>query len=269
MRDGLSLAAFRLTPVAVVKPPVKPKPSVTVKIGTANIQNFNPDLTDAQVRADVKKMGRITELLLMQEIGEKADVVAIDQTLKALDASWFATRSGGTGARSNVTAWKQSHPLASADSVEVVKIGPGIPGAFAPDQYLTIKKFTVKGLPLIEVHNIHYIQGAFSKPGQPGDADGTRIRTWNTNFANHKKYVLEAHNAGHIVIFGGDWNRQLEDIPKFHAAQQWAVGTLKGIDGIAVLVPPSIAVVLDKTAYVTPLNSDHDGKSRAVTFRVK
>jgi hypothetical protein len=274
MKDSMSVAKMRLTPLAVTKPPAtKPpvavSPILTLAISTANIQNFNPDLTRVQVRADVAKVGKISQLILFQEIGEPTDVTDLETTLEKLDKSWFATKSGGTGARSNVIAWKQSFPLVAKGGVHVVKIGNGIPNAYTPDQYLTIKEFSFPGFPTIEVHCLHYIQGAFSKPGQPGDADGTRIRTWNANYAAHKRLVLEAQRKGHVVIYGGDWNRPLKDIPKMHPLQQWIVEGPNGIDGVACIVPATITLAKAGTTKATSLNSDHNAKTRTVVFRVK
>jgi GH25 family lysozyme M1 (1,4-beta-N-acetylmuramidase) len=255
------------------KAPAKPKPkpapepttSLTLKVGTANIQNF-PDLTDRQVRQDVAKIKRAgVDLVLFQEIGERSDFLAIVDTLgPGYGVTDTASKPGGYRGN-NVIAWQRHSPLVSDGKEAFLKmIGPGMgPRTHTPSQWMVRKTFK-SSIGVIDAYDIHFIQGAYSKPGQPGDADGRRKAAWQENWNELRKAVLESVRAGHIAIFGGDWNRRKEDIRPFARGQHWIVTGGKGGDGhknidhVGILLPPGVKLQKPGVTISVALNFDHD-----------
>lgn len=235
---------------------------------TANIKNF-PDMTPAQVESDMKKVAKEKpDLILWQEIGEREDFETIfkvfgNDVFGTTDKYGFKGYAGG-----NLISWRRD-VLPKVGSSSAFKAGPGIEGdKHTGSQWVRTMSFKPKGLPQIDVFCIHFIQGAFSKPGQVGDNDGRRIAAWNEDYQNTKAAALASIRAGHIAIVGGDWNRFGRDIPKMHSSQQWLVGGDKRIDGVLAIFPPSWEASVG-TTYDVALNSDHDARFASVQFLKK
>jgi hypothetical protein len=236
-------------------------------ISTANIQNF-PDMTPKQVREDVTAVKKINpDLSLWQEIGQDRD---FDELIRVFGNGpfGFSNRYQGKIRRTgNVIGWRRSM-FDSLGPTEITKIGSGLgAGTNTGNQWLVKKSFKVAGLPQVDAYCLHYIQGAYSKPGQVGDADGRRKAIWKSDYDNTRKAVLASVNAGHIAIVGGDWNRHCSDIPAMHSDMKWVIGG-KRIDGIAVVCPKGWEFTAGKSADIK-LNSDHNARYVKVDFKMK
>lgn len=252
--------------------PAKAK-SVTVRIGTANIQNFGAklsdgtDMLDSDVRKDVATTAEHVDLAGYQEIAEAADHKALIEVL---------------GKDFSVTAVTTETPIAARQSLlkpvgapKVTKISdklvrpPGQPGPaiHSPARYMTEQRYTwtfPTDLPDVVVLNNHYIQSAFNPA--PGALKAARVERWNIGHKVHGARALELRKQGFIVVGTADWNRQGKDVPKFATDQIWVVGGDRGIDAAYVLAPRGVTVKTAGAFKAFPLNSDHDLKVNTVTF---
>ena len=228
---------------------------LALRVGSANIQNL-PDMPDFEVRSDVKKASDYADLLLWQEIGEKADLKAIIETLGS--DTWGTS---GTG-KETVVSWKRDRFTAvGKSSSTLLSAGLG-PGKNSPPRWLTkvVLDTGIEGAPLIEAHSIHYIQGAWVRKNVP--EKGLRKQLWTAAWMKHREHVLRARELGRIVVFGGDWNRSGHDVAPFHESQRRLTpvgrGGIKNVDHVYVVVPQGVSVLGVPVTTRRSLYSDHD-----------
>lgn len=243
-----TLKRLAADPKPVVPAPVKK--SLTLKVSTANIQNFNPNLPPAQVEEDMAKMKRISNLILWQELAEDRDFNSLIKVMGNTD--WGNTAHGNEC----MISWLRA--VGTIKLSENVKVADKAPGKFSPARKV---KRLVLDTPIgeVEVICVHFTNGARKDPA--------RVPFWNDCWEGTNKLVDQALKAGRIVIVGGDWNWPTNKVKKFDPSMRWVVGGGPGIDGVAVCLPKGVTVeVKGKADTVTPLNSDHDGRTRTIVL---
>lgn len=232
---------------------------ITIRVTTANEQNFGPNLRPDQLKADLTKLKPISDLVLFQEMAEKTDFDNLIEVFGNTD--W-----GNTVHWSEcVISWKRAK--GTIVKAESFKAAGKAPGKFSPPRNFTrlVLQPAKKALPQIEVIDVHFTNGAYV-----GDKRKDRIPYWEDCYNATKKKVAAGVAAGHIVIVGGDWNRPCKDIPKFTSDMVWFAGANGSIDGVAVIVPKGIkAEFKPAKTKVTPLNSDHNGRTRSLILTAK
>lgn len=229
---------------------------VSAVFATANIQNF-PDMTVQHVNEDHNHVLRRADVILWQETAEKADYESIIRAGKLYRAKSFET----TRHQNECPITWNNNVFHRVGRAESIKMSPGLgPGSKSPARYLTrlvLKSVKYPNFPAVEIHNTHYIQNAWNAKHVPEKAE--RKQQWNIEWKKQRDLVLAAHHAGRIVIFGGDWNRNGDDIPKFSDSQKWVIAPHAGLDHVGILVPDHARVSV-RNPFVIQLNSDHNAK---------
>jgi len=214
---------------------------------TANIQD-NPDLSDAQVRADVTITKGLGDLIGYQEIGEDADHVAVDQVLGSGWTTLFDNRA-------TPVAYVTEHYKATAWAA--VKMHDGKANVSPARYYCWVDLTPMNpGIAPFTMLNTHFVSGAWTNPGQ--SSEQWRKDMWNESFSLVRDFIVAKNRAGKTVVATGDFNNP--DMGKFTSTQTTVAHQY--YDYIIVCPAPEGAVLTKKgDARWTNLNSDHNAGS--------
>ncbi len=170
-------------------------------LATSNIRN-NPDLARDKVRHDLRVVRDTTRagIIAWQEIGEREDHADIRRVLP-ID-HWRHTG----GLTENVISLRSRFEVLD----EIITRTHGGRAKVSPARSVTEVLVRVKDrpeLPPFVVMGTHAVSGAFSHPGQLGDADGWRRDMWRRHhgvMSDRVGYWVDRHAS---VFHAGDWNR--------------------------------------------------------------
>lgn len=189
--------AVVLAAITVLLPARAESASPRLRICTANIQH-TPDMPDWKVRADARETRRYCDLVLYQEIRERADH-------RALQADGWKT----TGYRSVggvPIAWRTSR-LSQVTASRLIRVSRPTPPcangpSYNPARYITKVTLRIRGTSKrLSVVDLHFPQRR-TKCHQ-----AITSQRWREAYANTKA----ALPSGALVI-GGDWNRRESEI---------------------------------------------------------
>lgn len=181
-------------------------------LATLNVRN-NPDMPRRWVREDAQRVSALTRtkplrVVLWQEIGEAEDLRDIGSRL------WpHRTIHGGT-----------RQPITVSPGFRVLETGVehlhgGLarvsPGRIAPWAILAHPNPRVGRFVVV---NVHYVSGAFSNPGQRGEA--WRDLQWDVGHQAVAGLVRDFRDDGLPVMGGGDFNRRTE-LPDLTPTTRW------------------------------------------------
>lgn len=215
----LVLAAAILSLVGAV---VGPAPALavrpTLRVCTANIQH-TPDMPDWKVRADAAEVRGRCDLVLWQEIRERADYRAIQAR------GWRVTPRGAGGVP---VSWRTSR-LAKVSAARIVRVsgptprcGSGAP-SYNPSRYIGSVRLRVRatGQHLTAV-SLHFPQ---RRTCRTADTQ----RRWNDAWRNTR-----AHLPRGTLVVGGDWNRREGELRDMVPGQHWITNGPRSLDHIFV-----------------------------------
>jgi Endonuclease/Exonuclease/phosphatase family len=222
---------------------------IPVRLVSVNIRN-NPDMSRAQVRADVAAVRRWSapaDVVFWQEIGDVSDHRAIRRVFNLARGFRHLFGQRQTPISLRVTRWR------ILDSY-YVKTHPGLAG-ITPARGFAVVLVASRRDPSVRVALIgtHFISGAWY--GNHSRQDWRRDR-WREHWHALDDEVADLHAQGLTVVVGGDWNRKRPDIPLFASRQRWAVS--HWYDGIVVCPAPGGTVTVTE-GRICPLDlhTDH------------
>lgn len=242
---GIVVTLAVLAVTAVLFTPVRADAATRLRICTANIQH-TPDMPDWKVRADARETRRHCDLVLYQEIRERADHRAIQA------AGWKTTgyrKVGGVP-----IAWRTSR-LTHVTHSRLIRVSRPTPPcangpSYNPSRYITVITLKVRGSgKRVGVVNLHFPQRR-TKCHQ-----AITTKRWQEAYANTR-----AHLPRGAVVIGGDWNRreaEIRPMTRWH----WVTDGPRSFDHVAVA--RSGFRVLYK--FSRNLYSDHALRGAAVT----
>lgn len=215
-----------------------------LRICTANIQH-TPDMPDWKVRADARETRQACDLILYQEIRERADHRAIQA---------FGWRTTPYSAGGVPIAWRTSK-LTKVSAAHIVKVSGATSrcadgsSSYNPSRYIGWVQLRVRssGQRLTAV-SLHFPQRRTCR-----NVD-SRQRWWDA-YRNTR-----AHLPRGAVVVGGDWNRREDEIPDMIPGQHWITPAPRGLDHI--FVARSGFQVLNRIE--RNLHSDHDVRGARV-----
>lgn len=217
-----------------------------LRICTANIQH-TPDMPDWKVRADARETRRHCDLVLYQEIRERADHRAIQA------AGWKTTgyrKVGGVP-----IAWRTSR-LTHVSASRLVRVSRPTPPcanrpSYNPSRYITKIDLRIKGtskrLTAIDLH--------FPQRRTKCHQATTSLR-WRQAYANTRAQLPRG-----AVVIGGDWNRregEIRPMTRWH----WITDGPRSLDHTAVA--RSGFRVINK--YSRDLHGDHRLRVSVVVY---
>jgi hypothetical protein len=192
------VTAVVLAAVAVLFQPVRAEAAMRpLRICTANIQH-TPDMPDWKVRADARETRRYCDLVLYQEIRERAD----HRTLQA--DGWKTTGYRSVGGVP--IAWRTSR-LSQVTASRLIRVSRPTPPcangpSYNPARYITKIDLRVRGTgKRISVVDLHFPQRR-TKCHQ-----ATTSQRWREAYANTRAQLPRG-----AVVIGGDWNRREGEI---------------------------------------------------------
>lgn len=212
----------------------------TVRVCVVNIQN-TPDIADWKVRADARESRGKCDLILWQEIRERADHRAIQ------GKGWRSTRFGKGGVP---VSWRTTKfvQVARADIIRVSRPTPpcATKPSYNPSRYITSVRLRVRATgQRFTAVSLHYPQRR-TKCHQ-----ATTSQRWREAFRNTQK----ALPSGPLVV-GGDWNRREGEIPDQVRGQHWVTPAPRSLDH-AYVARTGWRVV---SRFSWNLHSDHHGR---------
>lgn len=221
--------------------------TIGLRVCAANIQH-TPDLPAWQVRADAREAREHCDVVLFQEIRERADH-------RALEAEgWHTTRYTRGGVP---VAWRTSR-VASAGAADTVRVSSPTPAcadgspSYNPARFITLKPLRVRatgqGFTAI---SLHFPQRRTTCH------QATTTHRWREAYANTRSQLP----AGPVVI-GGDWNRrepEIEPMTRWH----WVTAAPKSLDHTAVARTSWIV----ERKFTRPLHSDHALTGAVLIYR--
>lgn len=195
-----------------------------MKIFSANIKD-NPDMPDAHVEHDMRAIRgwqRGWAAGFWQEIGERADHADINEVFgRGRGFSQYIAAH-----QTPVTVRSAMYQVLDAYWVMTHK---GLAGV-SPDRgySVVIVKHRIWGYTLALI-GTHFVSGAWygEHSRQPW-----RRNKWNLHFAAMAGEINALNYRNISVVFGGDFNRKGQDIPKFTPQQVW--GIHHGYDHIGI-----------------------------------
>lgn len=212
----LSAAALAIGLVVVALPPARA--AAGLRICTANIQH-TPDMPDWKVRADAKKTRQACDLVLYQEIRERADH-------RALQASGWRTTPYGAGGVP--IAWRTSK-LAKDSAARIIKVSRPTPScangpSYNPSRYIGMVRLRVRATgQRLTAMSLHFPQRRTSCH------QSVTTKRWSEAYHNTRSHLPRG-----AVVVGGDWNRREAEIRPMVAGQHWITPGPKGLDHIFV-----------------------------------
>lgn len=237
---GLAPYASPSVELAAVAQPSNSRPSSeALRVCSANIQN-TPDMPDLDVRADVGTAQRNCDLILWQEIGEKADHRAVREVL---GEGWRTSR---LETRPSPISWRTSR-LKLAGEVREVRVSDPTPRcpngrpSYNPARRITLAPLRARatGQDLTAV-SLHF-------PQRKGCRKANQTARWRQAYETTKAKLPD----GPLVI-GGDWNRRESEIPAM-TAWHWTTRAPNRLDHIAIARTGWTV----ERKFTRPLNSDH------------
>lgn len=217
VRAAVGAAVLSLVGAVVgVVPAVAARPSL--RVCTANIQH-TPDMPDWKVRADAKEVRSHCDLVLWQEIRERADH-------RALQADgWRVTPFGAGGVP---VSWRTSK-LAKDSAAHIVKVSRPTPRcadgrtSYNPARYVGYVRLKIRATgQRVTPYSLHF-------PQRRTCHQSVTTQRWHDAFRNTK-----AELAGSAVVVGGDWNRRETEIRDMVSGQHWVTPAPRGLDHIFV-----------------------------------
>jgi hypothetical protein len=201
--------------VVGVVPAAAARPSL--RICTANIQH-TPDMPDWKVRADAKEVRSHCDLVLWQEIRERADH-------RALQADgWRVTPFGAGGVP---VSWRTSK-LAKDSAAHITKVSSPTPRcadgrpSYNPARYVGWVRLKVRATgQRVTPMSLHFPQ---RRTCRTADTQ----RKWQQAFHNTQQLLPRG-----ALVVGGDWNRREAEIPDM-TRQHWVTPAPRGLDHIFV-----------------------------------
>lgn len=235
-----ALALVAALVIVGVKPASAAVPR-TLRVCTANIQN-TPDMPDWKVREDVRTAKRRCDLILWQEISERADHRAVTSVL---GANWRTTpRSNGK----IPISWRTGR-LTKIGDLATIRVSRGTPAcsrtqpSYNPARYISRVPFRVKGYgDRLTVVNLHFPQRR-TKCHQSITA-----QRWREAY-NNTRMALPTSTP---VLVGGDWNRREGEIPAM-TSWHWITERPRSLDHMAV----ARTGYLTRDKFTVRLHSDH------------
>lgn len=189
-----------------------------LRICTANIQH-TPDMPDWKVRADAREARAHCDLVLYQEIRERADHRAIQA------AGWKTTgyrKVGGVP-----IAWRTSR-LTHVSASRLVKVSWPTPRcangpSYNPARYITKINLRIRGTSQrFTVVDLHFPQRR-TKCHQ-----ATTSKRWQQAYASTRAQLPRG-----AVVIGGDWNRRESEIRPM-ITWHWITPAPRSLDHVAV-----------------------------------
>lgn len=208
--------------------------------GTANVRN-TPDLPRAAVRRCARIVAAHADACGWQEIAEAEDHADLKEHLP--DTRWWWHDAGGKEVPQSFrkSMWvpaEDSALPAWASPFMLEKISDSIPGV-NPDRYLAWsfmrRRFHDGTLsPHLICHfNTHWVNGAFSRPGQKAEEE--RVQRFWQGWEKCQGIVERVHDIGTVaIVFSGDLNAAV--VPTFVSSQRWLWTT--AIDKMALIDAP-------------------------------
>jgi exonuclease III len=209
-----------------------------IRVCTVNIQN-TPDLPDWKVRSDAREARRHCDLILWQEIRERADYRAIQ------GKGWRSTPRAKGGVP---ISWRTSVVRASgaARTVRVSDPTPRCPNgrpSYNPARWVTVQGF--RGFTAVD---LHFPNGAWGDPRRNCRQENRQARWWQAY--RNTRAVLP---AGRLVV-GGDWNRRPESAVPRMVRLHWVSPSPRSVDHVFVARTGWVV----RGRFVRELYSDHD-----------
>lgn len=190
----------------------------TLRVCTANIQH-TPDMPDWKVRADAKKVRSRCDLVLWQEIRERADHRAIQ------GRGWRSTPYGKGGVP---VSWRTAK-LAKAGAARIVRVSSPTPRcsngrpSYNPSRYVGLQQLRVRSTgQRFTAASLHFPQ---RRTCRTADTQ----RRWQAAFANTRAQLPRG-----AVVVGGDWNRREHEIRGMRAGQHWVTPAPRSLDHVFV-----------------------------------
>lgn len=237
-----------LAALAVLFAPVGAEAARPLRVCTVNIQN-TPDMPDWKVRADARESRQVCDLVLYQEIRERADH-------RALQADGWKT-TGYREVGGVPIAWRTSRLKAVTHS-RLIKVSRPTPRcadgrpSYNPARYVTEITLRVRGTSQrVSVMSLH-----FPQRGRHTCRPSITDQRWREAYSNTKA----ALSPGALVI-GGDWNRRESEIRPM-TRWHWITDGSRTLDHTAVA--RTHWRVVDK--FSRRLHSDHALRGAAVTY---
>jgi endonuclease/exonuclease/phosphatase family metal-dependent hydrolase len=189
-----------------------------LRVCAANIQN-TPDMPDRRVRADAAEVRAHCDVVLWQEIGERADHRAVQ------GRGWKSTRHRKGGV---VVSWRTSRVAAAAGASWVRVSSPtprcanGRP-SYNPARWIVRKPLRARATgQRFTAVSLHFPQRRTCR------TEDTRKR-WSQAWTNTRR----ALPAGPVVV-GGDWNRREGEIRGMLRGQHWITPRPRALDHVMV-----------------------------------
>lgn len=226
--------------------PVRADAAVRLRICTANIQH-TPDMPDWKVRADAREARQHCDLVLYQEIRERADH-------RALQAPGWKT-TGYRKAGGVPIAWRTSR-LTHVTHSRLIKVSRPTPPcangpSYNPSRYITKIDLRIKGTSKrFTAINLHFPQRR-TKCHQ-----ATTSQRWREAYANTRTQLPRG-----AVVIGGDWNRregEIRPMTRWH----WITDGPRSLDHTAVARSGFRTV----NKYSRDLHGDHRVRISAVVY---
>lgn len=207
-----------LAAVLVLCQPFPADAARPLRICTANIQH-TPDMPDWKVRADAREARAHCDLVLYQEIRERADHRAIQA------AGWKTTgyrKVGGVP-----IAWRTSR-LTHVNASRLIKVSRPTPPcangpSYNPARYITKIDLRVRGTSKrFTAIDLHFPQRR-TKCHQT-----TTSQRWREAYANTRAQLPRG-----AMVIGGDWNRreaEIRPMTRWH----WITPSPRSLDHVAV-----------------------------------
>lgn len=185
-------------------------------LATLNVKN-NPDMPRRWVREDARRVSALTRtrplrVVLWQEIGEAEDLADIGSRLWPHRTIHGDTRQPITVSPGFKVLARGVEPLHQG----LARVSPGRIATWAilAHPHPRAGRFAVV--------NVHYVSGAFSNPGQRGEA--WRDLQWDVGHQAVAALVKDLRADGLPVMGGGDFNRR-GDVPDLTPMTRWVAGS--------------------------------------------
>jgi hypothetical protein len=241
---ALAALAFAVT----LFQPVPAEAARPLRICTANIQH-TPDLPDWKVRADARESRAHCDVVLYQEIRERADH-------RALQAEGWKT-TGYRKVGGVPIAWRTSR-LTHVTHSRLIRVSDPTPRcasgrpSYNPARYITVITLKVRG----SSKRFSPVSLHFPQRGRHTCYPAITDRRWRQAYVNTKKSLP----AGAVVV-GGDWNRRESEIRPM-VRWHWITDGPRSLDHVAVA--RSGFKVIRK--FSRDLHGDHRLRGAVVTY---
>lgn len=215
---------------------------------TVNEQNFNPDLTPKQIRADVREIESHADLIFAQEIDPRDNDYEV--FLDELGPKW-----AGTLGNTDCPFFYRKRVIEVIDiDRAIAPFEPVIKWTPKPRRFtgITFQLKTRPSFPPMAAVNGHMIAGG-KNSANPRSADAiARARQWDIEFETLVKFIRNYRRQKLTTFVGMDWNHPRPPKPILNF--KWLVGAR--LDRIGVTTVGGVEVE-EKEDGVIDLISDH------------